>query len=92
MEETLVIARPAAVTFEDITQFVDMTKPAFFGIDRLKTFTVFGLTIQDDKYTKVLFHDDNNDDTECEGIIIPNSCVIEINYLNYQITDFKGAN
>jgi hypothetical protein len=82
-------AKPAAVTYEDLTQFDDVPSAELFGQEDIKIFTVWGLTIQDERFTKVMFYQDHNYDDECAGIVIPNSNVLEINYLEPKVIKIR---
>jgi hypothetical protein len=77
--------KPARVEYIDLCEHQDITKSQFFsGSLGLKTLLVYGLTMQAEGMTHVLFYDDISSEPECEesqGIIIPNSCVVNITWL-----------
>jgi hypothetical protein len=73
--------RMGLVRYEDITQVKDVTKSRFFAKSECKTLEVYGQILQFNGYVRVLQENDISDDEECEGMIIPEGCVLDIVYL-----------
>jgi len=80
--------RWSKVDYFDLCEHPETSKAEFFNTASLKYLTVYGAAtiIEVDvvgsskrvKCIKVLHHDDVSDDEECEGIVIPFSCVDKI--------------
>lgn len=77
----VLVVRPGYVRYEDLAQHGDSSVEDFFGSAKTKLLTVFGLVSEDVDYTRVMFYIDETDNSECEGIVIPTSCVLEVVYL-----------
>lgn len=73
--------RPGCVEYVDLMQFDNMTREAFFAPESfLKTLRVYGLILECDDVVKILFYDDISENEQCEGIVVPTSCIISITY------------
>lgn len=81
LEEIATEIRPARVKYYDLCQHTGVSRETFFNDCGLKILSVFGLTLEMGGLVRVMFNDDESDNGECEGIIIPAACVIEIDYL-----------
>lgn len=79
VQKTILI-RPGVVRYIDLCQWTGVSREEFFGEAGLKTLSVFGLILEGEDLVKVLYVDDDSDNEECEGLVIPDSCVVEITY------------
>lgn len=81
----------AKVVYDDLAQHDDISMAEFFNNAGLKRFTVFGYVMIVQGLVRVLFYEDHTDDTECSGIVIPESCIVEIEYLdNAKVVELKN--
>ena len=74
--------RPARVIYDDLAEVEDVSKEELLmGSYDLKRMEVYGLCYQDARVTRVMWHHDVTDDTENTGIIIPNTCIVQLDWL-----------
>ena len=90
VQKTILI-RPGVVKYIDLCQWTGVSREEFFGEADLKTLSIFGLIMESDDLIKVMYIDDESDNEECEGLVIPECCVIEISYHDEQ-PNFKEHN
>jgi hypothetical protein len=83
-QTTAVLIRPGYVKYVDLCQWTGVSREEFFGEANLKTLTIFGLILETEDLIKVLYVDDDSDNEECEGLVIPESCIVEICYHDEQ--------
>lgn len=81
----------ARVRYIDLCQHEEASKQAFFAEAGLKTLDVFGLTLELPDLVKVMFYNDLTDDSECEGIVIPRNCVLEIEWLTAAVPEVDAV-
>lgn len=79
-KRTVVLIREGRVEYYDLCAYTNVTREEFFNECGLKRLLVYGLVLETDDVVKILYNDDQDDDTESEGIVIPKSCVIDITY------------
>lgn len=81
---SLIEAKPARVIYVDLVEHKDVTKKEFFSehdCHLAMQMEVYGLTVQYPECTKVMFYHDGDHDEENAGIVIPNSCVVRLDWL-----------
>jgi len=74
------LIKPGVVEYIDLVEHSDCTREEFFTEKDVATLRVYGLIHETDDLVRVLFYDDITDNTECQGIVIPASCVVSIIY------------
>ncbi len=75
-----VIIREGRVEYVDLCRHTNVSREEFFESCGLKKIVDYGLILEMDDVVKVLNSDDQEDNEECEGIVIPRSCVVSITY------------
>lgn len=81
-KKTVVLIREGRVEYLDLCAYTNVSREEFFNECGLKRLLVYGLILEGDEIVKVLYNDDQDDDTESEGIVIPKSCVVSITYFS----------
>lgn len=77
-EMTEIAVKYGTVEYYDLCVHDTQSREEFFGEADLKTLRYSGLIARVGDVVKVMFCEDITDNSECEGIVIPVSCVIRI--------------
>jgi hypothetical protein len=80
MSKNVYIIRPGCVEFVDLCRHEKVNRSDFFNEAGLKTLRHYGLILELPDLVKILSNDDITDSTECEGMVVPRSCVVDIIY------------
>jgi hypothetical protein len=81
MSEKTYIIRPGFVEYLDLCEHRDQSREDFFTEAEPKTLRKYGLIMKCDKYVKVMHEDDLSHNEECEGLVIPLGCILDIQFL-----------
>ena len=77
-EMDVITVKYGTVEYYDLCVHETQTREEFFGDADLKILRYSGLVARIKDTVKIMFCEDVTDNSECEGIVIPVSCVIRI--------------
>lgn len=83
----VIVIRPGRVRYVDLAVHDNASRSDFFNAAGLKTLSWHGLIMETEELVKVWHNDDETDDSEGAGIVIPRECVLDIMYFVEDYSD-----
>lgn len=79
--------RPGVVEYYDLAEHEDVSREDAFTKVMPKVFRKYGLIHKSDGLVRVMHEDDLDDNSECEVMVIPYGCIIQITYFKVDSFD-----
>ena len=86
----IVEIRPGVIRYYDMCSHADVSKEEFFSSSDTKILKYYGLILRLADVVKIMHNEDESDNSQCEGMVIPIDCIISITYFKDDIVEEFG--